>query len=123
MGSTELNQNESAMSLMKTRPTRVRWRIMTMTTLTSAVAIFGRVNLGVLGKHIQDEFGFSTQTMGWIFSAFAIAYHSFQIPGGWAGDRYPGALPAPFLPWFPALPPLALPGRQPGPEPCRAGSR
>ena len=68
--------------------TNVRWRIMAMTTLTMAVAILGRLNLGVLGKYIQDEFSFSTSTMGWIFSAFAFAYHPFQIPGGWAGDRY-----------------------------------
>jgi len=70
------------------RPTRIRWRIVAMTTFTMAVAVLGRLNLGVLGKYIQDEFAFSTQTMGWIFSAFAFAYHPFQILGGWAGDRY-----------------------------------
>jgi len=31
---------------------------------------------------------FGAQTMGWIFTAFSLAYHPFQIPGGWAGDRY-----------------------------------
>jgi len=25
----------------------------------------------------------------WVdFTAFSLAYHPFQIPGGWAGDRY-----------------------------------
>ena len=70
------------------RPTRVRWRIMAMLMVTVAVATLGRLNLGILAKNIQDEFAFRTQTMGWIFSAFSFAYHPFQIPGGWAGDRY-----------------------------------
>lgn len=70
------------------RPTRIRWWIMAFTALTTAVAIVGRLDLGVLGKYIQDEFAFNAQTMGWIFSAFAFAYQPFQIPGGWAGDRY-----------------------------------
>lgn len=70
------------------RPTSVRWRIMALLTLTTAIATLGRLNLGVLGKYIQDDFAFNTETMGWIFSAFAFAYHPLQIPGGWAGDRY-----------------------------------
>src|SRR4029077_17629834 len=59
------------------RPTHIRWRIMAMTTLITALANLGRINLGVLAKYIQDEFAFGTQTMGWIFSGFAFAYHPF----------------------------------------------
>ncbi|MGH9356001.1 MAG: MFS transporter [Terriglobia bacterium] len=69
-------------------PSRIRWWIMAFTTLTTAVAMVGRLDIGILGKYIQDEFAFNPQTMGWIFSAFAFAYQPFQIPGGWAGDRY-----------------------------------
>ena len=47
-----------------------------------------RLNLSIAGKYIQDELGFSTQTMGWIFSAFLLGYALFQLPGGWVGDRY-----------------------------------
>ena len=47
-----------------------------------------RLNLGVAAKFIQDEFAFDTRTMGWVFSAFLMGYALFQIPGGWAGDRY-----------------------------------
>jgi ACS family glucarate transporter-like MFS transporter len=80
--------NESEVSLTNVCPTRVRWRIMAMLMLTVAVNTVGRLNFGVLGKYIQDEFSLSTLTMGWIFTAFSLAYHPFQIPGGWAGDRY-----------------------------------
>jgi ACS family glucarate transporter-like MFS transporter len=74
--------------ISSSRPTRVRWRIMIIVILTLAVATLGRLNLGILAKYIQDEFAFGTQTMGWIFTAFSLAYHPFQIPGGWAGDRF-----------------------------------
>jgi ACS family glucarate transporter-like MFS transporter len=61
---------------------------MLMLAITTAATMLGRLNLGVVGKYVQDEFALNPQTMGWIFSAFAIAYGSFQIPGGWAGDRF-----------------------------------
>ncbi|HVB98315.1 MAG TPA: MFS transporter [Candidatus Dormibacteraeota bacterium] len=79
---------QSPAAVVGPRPTNVRWVIVAMTGLTTAVAMMGRLDLGVLGKSIQDEFAFNTQTMGWIFSAFVFAYHPFQIPGGWAGDRF-----------------------------------
>jgi ACS family glucarate transporter-like MFS transporter len=75
-------------AVLDSHPTRIRWWIMTLTTFTTAVTIFGRANLGILARYVQDEFAFDTQTMGWIFSAFVFAYHPFQFLGGWAGDRY-----------------------------------
>src|SRR6266567_6796921 len=48
----------------------------------------GRLNLGIAGKYIQDEFSFTNQTMGWILGAFSFGYALFQIPCGWAGDRF-----------------------------------
>ncbi len=70
------------------RPTRVRWRIAALLTLITALTYVDRLNMGIAGKQIQDEFHFSTQTMGWILSAFVLGYAIFQLPGGWAGDRY-----------------------------------
>ena len=70
------------------RPTRVRWHIIFMLTGITALTYLDRMNLGIAGHYIQDEFAFSTETMGWILSAFVLGYALFQIPGGWAGDRY-----------------------------------
>jgi MFS family permease len=36
---------------------------------------------------IQEEFGFSVVTAGWILASFRWGYALFQIPGGWLGDR------------------------------------
>src|SRR3982074_1551995 len=70
------------------RPTRVRWQILTILALVMVVTALGRLNLGIAAKFMQDEFKFTTETMGWILGAFAFGYALFQIPCGWAGDRY-----------------------------------
>jgi ACS family glucarate transporter-like MFS transporter len=66
----------------------VRWQIMCCITLVTTLTYVDRLNLSIAAKYIQDEFSFSTHTMGWVFSAFLLGYALFQIPGGWAGDRY-----------------------------------
>src|SRR5216683_3475987 len=74
-------------SAMK-RPTRVRWAIMACVTMVTVLTYLDRLNLAIAGKYIQDELSLSTHTMGWVLSAFLLGYSLFQIPGGWAGDRY-----------------------------------
>ena len=66
----------------------MRWQIMCCITLVTMLTYVDRLNLSIAAKYIQDEFSFSTHTMGWVFSAFLLGYALFQIPGGWAGDRY-----------------------------------
>jgi ACS family glucarate transporter-like MFS transporter len=53
----------------------------------AALTYLDRLNLSIAGKHIQDEFAFSNETMGWVLSAFVLGYALFQVPGGWLGDR------------------------------------
>jgi MFS transporter, ACS family, glucarate transporter len=74
--------------LSSQRPTGVRWQILAILSLIMVVTAFGRLNLGIAGKSIQEEFHLSTQAMGWIFGAFAFGYALFQIPSGWAADRF-----------------------------------
>ena len=81
-----LSQRESATG--KLRPTHVRWHIVGLLTIIAALTYVDRLNLSIAGKYIQDEFSFSVQTMGWVFSAFVWGYALFQTLGGWAGDRY-----------------------------------
>jgi MFS transporter, ACS family, glucarate transporter len=74
--------------LTEQRPTRVRWQILAILSLIMVVTAFGRLNLGIAGKSIQEEFHLTTQAMGWIFGAFAFGYALFQVPSGWAADRF-----------------------------------
>jgi MFS transporter, ACS family, glucarate transporter len=57
---------------------------MLMTFLT----YLDRLNLSIAGQSIQHDLAFSTQTMGWILSAFLFGYALLQIPGGWLADRF-----------------------------------
>jgi ACS family glucarate transporter-like MFS transporter len=69
-------------------PSKVRWQILGILSLIMVATAFGRLNLGIAGKSIQEEFHLSSQAMGWIFGAFAFGYALFQIPSGWAADRF-----------------------------------
>ena len=84
--SAVLSQSEPASADL--RPTNVRWRIVGVTQLVEMLASLGKLGLGVTTKFMQDEFSFSNVTMGWVLSAFPLGYALFQVPAGWAGDRY-----------------------------------
>jgi ACS family glucarate transporter-like MFS transporter len=68
--------------------THIQWKIIAVVTAIMLVTAFGRLNLAIAGRYLQEEFQFSTQEMGWILGAFAFGYALFQIPWGWAGDRF-----------------------------------
>ena len=68
--------------------THVRWHILALLGLIAALSYVDRLNLSIAGKHVQDEFAFSTETMGWILSSFVLGYALFQVPAGWLGDRF-----------------------------------
>ncbi len=67
---------------------RVRWHIVGLLAVIAGLTYLDRLNLSIAGKHIQDEFAFNNETMGWILSAFVLGYALFQVPGGWLGDRF-----------------------------------
>jgi sugar phosphate permease len=68
--------------------TQVRYRILFLTFITSFIMYLDRVCIGTAAPTISKEFGFDKITMGYIFSSFSIGYALFQIPGGWAADKY-----------------------------------
>ena len=69
-------------------PTSVRWQMMALVTLTTILTYLDRLNIGIAGHFIQDEFSFSLKTMGWILSSFLLGYSLSQIPGGYLADRF-----------------------------------
>lgn len=46
-----------------------------------------RTNMAVAAPVITKELGLTNTSLGLIFSAFAVAYSCFMIPGGWLSDR------------------------------------
>ena len=71
-----------------TRPTRVRHVVLGLTVAAYMITYMDRVVISSAVPSIQEEFGFSIITMGWILSSFQWAYALFQIPAGWLGDRF-----------------------------------
>lgn len=72
----------------RARPTRARHVVLWLTVLAYLITYMDRVVIATAAPSIQREFGFSDETLGWVFASFSIAYALFQIPGGWLGDRF-----------------------------------
>lgn len=73
---------------MANRPTRTRHAVLWLTVLVYLITYMDRVVISTAAPAIQEEFGFSVETLGVIFAAFQLSYALFQIPGGWLGDRF-----------------------------------
>ena len=70
--------------------TRVRYRVVAMAVLLAMITYLDRACIGTLARGpngIMNDLGLSKEQMSWVFSAFALAYASFEIPTAWWADR------------------------------------
>lgn len=67
---------------------KARRGVLGLVLMLMAVAALDRLNLSIAGVAIQDQFHLTTQTMGFVFGAFFLGYAIFQVPWGYAADRY-----------------------------------
>ena len=58
----------------------VRHRVVSFTVALAAVTYLDRVCIAVLAPQISAELELSRIQMGYIFSAFAVAYALFEVP-------------------------------------------
>lgn len=65
----------------------VRNRVVAFTMALAAVTYLDRVCIAVLAPQISAELSLSRVEMGYIFSAFAVAYAAFGVPAAWWADR------------------------------------
>lgn len=66
----------------------VRWLIVTMLFVITAINYGDRATISIAGPAMSKELGLDSVNMGYIFSAFAWSYAIFQIPGGWLLDKF-----------------------------------
>ncbi|MDU8924791.1 MFS transporter [Pasteurellaceae bacterium LIM206] len=66
----------------------VRWGIVVLLFLVTAINYGDRATLAIAGKPMSDVLGIDAGGMGWVFSAFSWAYVLGQLPGGWLLDRF-----------------------------------
>lgn len=75
-------------TVVEMKKTRVRWFIVFMLFLVTAVNYADRATLSIAGPSMSKELGLDSVMMGYVFSAFGWSYVLGQIPGGWLLDRF-----------------------------------
>ncbi|HEY3962914.1 MAG TPA: MFS transporter [Planctomycetaceae bacterium] len=71
-----------------TSPTRARFVVLGFLGSLTAVLYLDRLCIGQAEDAMRADLGFTKSQMGWVFTAFTIAYGLFEIPTGSWGDRY-----------------------------------
>lgn len=69
------------------KPTRARYWVIFFAVTLAILAYIDRVCISMAAPNISADLGFDRVAMGGVFSAFAIAYAAFEIPGGYWGDK------------------------------------
>src|SRR5436309_15509909 len=69
-------------------PTRARFKALGLLFGLTIITYTDRVCIGAAAPAITETFHFSPSAMGFIFSAFTLAYALFEIPSGWLGDYF-----------------------------------
>ncbi len=67
-------------------PSTARRKVLWLIFFLAVITYFDRLCISAAAPEITKEFGFSPSQMGYIFSAFTLAYAIFEIPSGWLGD-------------------------------------
>ena len=68
------------------KPTRVRFKVLFFAVMLAGVTYLDRVAISKTSSNIMEDLHLSNTQMGWVFSAFTIAYGIFEIPTGYWGD-------------------------------------
>jgi ACS family glucarate transporter-like MFS transporter len=73
---------------MKILSGRLRWVLIVYVFTISAISYLDRVNISIAGSAVQKDFGLTDVQLGYVFSAFVLAYALFQAPGGRLADIF-----------------------------------
>jgi len=71
---------------LEQRPSGVRHRVVAFAATLAVITYVDRVCISQAAPFIQEDLGLTSAQMGMAFSAFALAYALFEVPGGWLGD-------------------------------------
>src|SRR5262249_29126851 len=73
---------------LKRRPTAARFKVLGLLFALTNITYLDRLCISAAAPAITNTFNFSPSQMGFIFSAFTLAYAVFEIPSGWLGDYF-----------------------------------
>jgi ACS family glucarate transporter-like MFS transporter len=69
------------------RPSRARYWVIVFAITLAVIQYIDRVCISQAAPSIQRDLRLDDDAMGWVFSAFTLAYALFEIPAGYLGDR------------------------------------
>lgn len=67
--------------------TRTRYRVLGLCVLLAGITYLDRICISITRPQMQEDLGLTATQMGWVFSAFQLAYGLFEIPTGHWGDK------------------------------------
>src|SRR5262245_15710951 len=65
---------------------RTRFTLLRLMFALSIITYVDRVCISTAAPDIRQTLNLSPAQMGWVFSAFSVAYAAFEVPSGWLGD-------------------------------------
>jgi sugar phosphate permease len=68
-------------------PSRTRYKVLAFGVALAAITYMDRIAISITSKQVSRDLGLNDQQMGFVFSAFTLAYGLFEIPTGWWGDK------------------------------------
>jgi sugar phosphate permease len=92
MGQTDLVRQEPAAPAPERlgRPTWVRYQVLAAACLLALISYIYRVGFAALGSDLKKDLGLGDQQLGYLMTAFLVAYGLFEVPWGVLGDRFGG---------------------------------
>ena len=75
-----------AAAVREEAPTRKRYWIVALGFALAFIAYIDRAAMGQAASSVAADLRLSPVQMGYVFSAFGIAYAAFEVPSGWLGD-------------------------------------
>jgi MFS transporter, ACS family, glucarate transporter len=75
-------------SAVDLRPTRARYGALGFTLVLAAIAYLDRVCISTAAPAIKADLRLTDGQMGYVFSAFTLAYAVMEVPAGWLADRF-----------------------------------
>src|SRR5713101_9898836 len=81
-------QTERTAGTTPARPTRVRYQVLAVACSVAVVTYIHRVGFATAFTEIKSDLCLSTQDLGYLMTAFLLAYGAFEVPGGLMADRF-----------------------------------
>src|SRR6266481_2231392 len=79
---------ETVLDVPPARATRVRYQVLAVACSVAVVTYIHRVGFTTASTEIKSDLQLTTPELGYLMTAFLLAYGAFEVPGGLLADRF-----------------------------------